>query len=120
MTEAKVSPAMEAAKWAVVAALLAAAAAVNIVFSGESLLYRVLGIVGLGLIAGFMFLQTVKGADFSVMIKEARVEIRKVVWPTRQETTQTTLLVLAVVVVAGLMLWGIDTLLGFIASNIIG
>jgi preprotein translocase subunit SecE len=45
-------------------------------------------------------------------LKEARTEIRKVVWPTRQETTQTTLIVVAVVLVMALVLWGLDSLLG--------
>lgn len=120
MTEAKVSPAIEATKWVVVAALLAAAAAVNIVFAEESLLYRVLGIVALGAVAAFVFLQTGKGVQFADMAKEARIEIRKVVWPTRQETTQTTLLVLVVVVVAAFILYLLDTGLGFVASKVIG
>jgi preprotein translocase subunit SecE len=55
-----------------------------------------------------------------VLAKEARVEIRKVVWPTRQETTQTTLIVVAVVLVMSLLLWGVDSLLGWIVSLIVG
>jgi preprotein translocase subunit SecE len=111
---------MDIAKWVVVAVLVAAAAAINVVFSEQSLLYRVLGIVALSGVAAFVAFQTVKGAEFAEMLREARIEIRKVVWPTRQETFQTTLLVLAAVVIAGLFLWGIDTGLGFVASKVIG
>ncbi|MFO6237257.1 preprotein translocase subunit SecE, partial [Pseudomonas aeruginosa] len=50
----------------------------------------------------------------------ARVEIRKVVWPSRQETTQTTLIVVAVVLVMALLLWGLDSLLGWLVSMIVG
>ena len=53
-------------------------------------------------------------------MKEARIEIRKVVWPTRQETTQTTLIVVAVVLVMALLLWGLDSLLGWLVSLIVG
>ncbi|WP_438504165.1 preprotein translocase subunit SecE [Acinetobacter towneri] len=53
-------------------------------------------------------------------MKEARVEIRKVVWPTRQETMQTTLIVVAVVLVMALLLWGLDSLLGWLVSLIVG
>ncbi|MBP5143215.1 preprotein translocase subunit SecE, partial [Pseudomonas chlororaphis] len=53
-------------------------------------------------------------------VKEARTEIRKVVWPTRQETTQTTLIVVAVVLVMALLLWGLDSLLGWLVSLIVG
>lgn len=54
------------------------------------------------------------------LAKEARVEIRKVVWPSRQETTQTTLIVVAVVLVMALLLWGLDSLLGWLVSMIVG
>ena len=61
-----------------------------------------------------------KGQAFFALAKEARAEIRKVVWPTRQETTQTTLIVVAVVLVMALLLWGLDTLLGWLVSMIVG
>jgi preprotein translocase subunit SecE len=48
------------------------------------------------------------------------IELRKVVWPTRQETNQTTLIVVAVVIFMSLVLWALDTVLGFFASKIIG
>ena len=70
--------------------------------------------------AGFVALQTAKGQSFFNLVKEARIEIRKVVWPTRQETTQTTLMVVAVVLVMALLLWGLDSLLGWIVSSIVG
>jgi len=54
------------------------------------------------------------------LLKEARIEIRKVVWPTRPETIQTTLIVVAVVLVMALILWGLDTFLGWIISQFIG
>lgn len=122
VTEAKTSPApaVDIAKWAVVVALIGAAAAVNIVFSGESLLYRVLGIVALGLVAAVVAFQTIKGALFAETLREARIEIRKVVWPTRQETLQTTALVLVVVFIAAIILYFLDLGLGWLASLVIG
>ena len=63
---------------------------------------------------------TAKGQAFFSLAKEARVEIRKVVWPSRQETTQTTLIVVAVVLVMALLLWGLDSLLGWLVSMIVG
>jgi preprotein translocase subunit SecE len=50
----------------------------------------------------------------------ARIEWRKVVWPTKQERNQTTLIVLAVILLMALILWGIDSLLSWIASLIMG
>jgi preprotein translocase subunit SecE len=82
-------------KWLVVAALVAVAVVGNSYFSNESLLYRVLAIVAIAAVAGFVALQTAKGASFWTLVKGSRTEIRKVVWPTRQETVQTTMIVVA-------------------------
>lgn len=51
---------------------------------------------------------TAKGRSAWEFIKGARTELRKVVWPSKQETSQTTLLVAGMVVVVALLLWGID------------
>lgn len=107
-------------KWSAAAILVAVAVVGNQYFSAEPLLYRVLGIVVLAAAASFVALQTVKGGAFFALAKEARTEIRKVVWPTRQETTQTTLIVVAVVLVMALLLWGLDSLLGWLVSLIVG
>ena len=111
---------LDGLKWALVAILVAAGVAGNTYFSEESVLYRALALVALAAVAGFVALQTVKGGAFWDLVKEARVEIRKVVWPTRQETVQTTLVVVAVVVIMGLILWALDSLLGWMISSLIG
>ena len=54
------------------------------------------------------------------LIKEARSEIRRVVWPTNNETTQTTLVVLVMVFIFSLILWGLDSLLSWLVSSLIG
>ncbi|MNC23441.1 preprotein translocase subunit SecE [compost metagenome] len=107
-------------KWSAATILVAVAVVGNQYFSAEPLLYRVLGIVVLAVAASFVALQTAKGGAFFALAKEARTEIRKVVWPTRQETTQTTLIVVAVVLVMALLLWGLDSLLGWLVSLIVG
>ena len=107
-------------KWLVVAALVVVGVVGNQYFSDEPVLYRVLGLVVLGGVAAFVAFLTARGQSFAVLLKEARVEIRKVVWPTRQETTQTTLIVVAVVLVMALLLWGLDSLLGWLISLIVG
>ena len=107
-------------KWLIVAALVVVGVVGNQYFSAEPILYRVLGLLVLAVAAGVVALQTARGQAFAVLLKEARVEIRKVVWPTRQETTQTTLIVVAVVLVMALLLWGLDSLLGWLVSLIVG
>ncbi len=110
----------DAVKWLIVFALIAAAVVGNSYFADQSLLYRVLGIVALAVVAGLVALQTAKGAAFWALVKGSRTEIRKVVWPTRQETVQTTMIVVAFVLLAALILWGLDSLLGWLVSLAIG
>ncbi|MFC0711256.1 preprotein translocase subunit SecE [Azorhizophilus paspali] len=107
-------------KWLVVVALVAVGVVGNQLYSDESILYRVIALLVLGLVAAFVALRTNQGQAFFSLAKEARAEIRKVVWPTRQETTQTTLIVVAVVLVMALLLWGLDSLLGWLVSVIVG
>ena len=103
-------------KWLIVFVLVAVAVVGNSYYSDQSLLYRVLGIVVLAVVAGLVALQTTKGAAFWALIKGSRTEIRKVVWPTRQETIQTTMIVVVFVVIVALMLWGLDSFLGWLVS----
>ena len=110
----------DAVKWIVVTALVAVAVVGNSYFSDQSLLYRVLGLLALAAVAGLVALQTAKGAAFWELVKGSRTEIRKVVWPTRQETVQTTLIVVAFVLLVALVLWGLDSFLGWLVSLAIG
>ncbi len=107
-------------KWLVVVALVVVGVVGNQYYSAQPILYRVLVLLLLAGVAAFVGLQTGRGKAFFVLAKEARAEIRKVVWPTRQETTQTTLIVVAVVLVMALLLWGLDSLLGWLVSLIVG
>jgi preprotein translocase subunit SecE len=107
-------------KWLIVLALVVAGVVANAVYTDQSLLYRVLGLLLIALSAASIAEQTVKGSAFIVMLKEARNEIRKVVWPNRQETLQTTMIVVVVVLIMALLLWGLDSLLSWIVSLFIG
>ena len=107
-------------KWLLVAVLVVVGVVGNQYYSAEPILYRVLVLLAIAAAAAFVGLQTGKGKAFFGLAKEARTEIRKVVWPTRQETTQTTLIVVAVVLVMALLLWGLDSLLGWLVSLIVG
>lgn len=100
------------ALWAVSIALLAIAAIGNVYFASSfTLIVRVLLLVVLIIGAVAFAAMTNQGQKGIGFIKDARQEIRKVIWPTRQETTQTTLIVVAVCVVVALVLWGIDSII---------
>ncbi|HHX82200.1 MAG TPA: preprotein translocase subunit SecE [Pseudomonadaceae bacterium] len=106
--------------WIIVAALVAAGVYGNSYFSGESILTRTIVILALALAAGFLASKTAKGRGFIVLSKDAKTEMRKVVWPSRQETMQTTLIVVVVVLIVGLLLWALDSLVSWLISLIIG
>lgn len=106
-------------KWLGVAALIALAIVGNQYFADKGTLVRVLGVVVLIALAGFVALQTGKGREALEFAKESRTEVRKVVWPTRQETVQTTLIVAAFVIVIALFLWGVDALLVWLLGFLI-
>ncbi|WP_339805317.1 preprotein translocase subunit SecE [uncultured Marinobacter sp.] len=111
---------LDTLKWLVVFILIAAGVVGNQYFSGESVLYRALALVVLALVAAFVALQTDRGRRFAILLKEARVEIRKVVWPTRPELIQTTIIVVVFVLVVALILWGMDSLIAFLVQGFIG
>lgn len=119
-TEQQSTSPLDILKWIVVVALIGGLAAGNAYFSGESVLYRALAAVAVFVVAGFVALQTVKGRAFADLIREARGELRRVVWPTRPEATQTTLIVIGVTLVMALLMWGLDSLIGWGVSSVIG
>ncbi len=82
-------------------------------FEEESQLLRVLGMLGVAVIAFFIAASSDPGRRGLGFMRDARVEVRKVVWPTRQETLQTTIAVLFMVVLVAIMLWLFDMLLGW-------
>ncbi|HLS80138.1 MAG TPA: preprotein translocase subunit SecE [Steroidobacter sp.] len=59
-------------------------------------------------------LQSHQGKTFWTFVQSSRIELRKVVWPSRQETTQVTIVVFVMVLLLGLFFWGLDTLLAFL------
>jgi protein translocase subunit secE/sec61 gamma len=124
MSTAKVEEAefkLDPLKWLVVVVLILGGAIANSYYASDfALLYRVLALLVIGALAAFVAVNTARGSAFWALLRAAQVEVRKVVWPSRQETTQTTLIVSAVVVVTAVILWGLDAGLGYVASLIIG
>jgi len=77
-------------------------------FEENSLLLRVLGLLTIAGISILIALQSGPGRRVWNFGLDARTEVRKVVWPTRQETWQTTLIVFAMVLVMAIVLWLVD------------
>ena len=114
------SSAFDTFKWLIVFALLAGLVAGNHYFEQASVLYRALAAVAVVVVAGFIAATTMKGTRFLTFARDSRTEVRKVVWPSRQEATQTTLIVLIATLVMALILWGLDgiivRLVGFVTG----
>lgn len=92
----------------------------NSYFAQEALLYRVLGVIVISAIGLFVLTTTIEGKESLKIILESRTEIRRVVWPTRTETTQTVLIVVVAIIVCALLLWGLDSLFGWATAKLLG
>ncbi len=96
----------------VLAFLLVFAGVVGFYYFAEfPLLYRVLSLVAIVVLSLATMLTTRVGRNTWAFMLESKQEVRKVVWPSRAETTQTTLMVFAMVFIVGLILWLLDMFL---------
>jgi preprotein translocase subunit SecE len=68
----------------------------------------------------FVALLSAQGRELAQYVQGSRVELRKVVWPTRDETTKMTLVVFAAIVIMAMFFWVLDMLLGFITRSLTG
>ena len=109
--ETEVSNKLDTFKLVVAIAILLVGIGGFYYYADASLLYRVLGLVGLVVVAVGIALTTGTGHAILSFGREARAEVRKVVWPTRQETVQTTLMVVVAVILLGIFLWLVDMVL---------
>jgi preprotein translocase subunit SecE len=115
-----VSSPLDSLKWGAVISLLIGVIAANYVYEDVSILYRAIGAVVGVVIAGLLAATTVKGAQFVGFSKDSHLEIRKVVWPSRQEAVQTTMIVLVATAIVSLLLWGLDGIIVRLVSFITG
>ncbi len=111
---------LDSLKWTVALVLLGGALGAFYIYADQSLLLRVVGLLAVAGISATLILLTAKGRSAWEFMQESRTEVRKVVWPTRQETVQTTLVVIAMVTVVAVFLWLLDMLLAWIVKSVIG
>jgi preprotein translocase subunit SecE len=111
---------LDSLKWLVALAIVGGGIYANSYYVAIEPLFRALAGVLVAAFAVGVALQTEKGAWVWNLAKEARVEVRKVVWPSTQETTQTTLIVVGVVILLALILWGLDSSLSWGVRGVIG
>lgn len=107
-------------KWLIVILLLIAGLIVNYHYNEQPWPLKLLGWLFLLGIITALILQTYQGKQALNFASESRIELRKVFWPTRQETVQTTLVIAVMVVVLALVLWGIDSILMWLIGWLTG
>ena len=89
-------------------------------FAEQSLLLRVIALLIIAGLAAYVVYQTELGKRTVDFFRDARTEVRKVVWPNRSETTQTTVTVFIIVIIVGIFLWLFDMLLSYLFRLITG
>jgi len=105
----------------VIAGLLVVAGVAAFYYFGDKILIARVGMVIAGLVVGgVLFLTTEWGRQFKAYAQDSVDETRKVVWPTRKETLQTTAVVFAFVVIMALFLWLVDGSLLWTMKKLIG
>jgi len=102
---------LDTVKLALAAAVLIGGIVAYYYFEDESLLLRVAGVLVAFAIGAVIAFQSVQGQALWIFIQGSRTEIRKVVWPTRQETLQTTLTVMVFALFMGVFFWILDLFL---------
>ena len=115
-----VDSSMDTVKLVVALLIAVAAMAAFYIYPEQSMLLRVGGLLLGGGIAVAIAFQTVKGRNIWGFFHGAQIEVRKVVWPTRQETVQTTLIVVLVVILISIILWLLDMFLGWTIGSLMG
>ncbi|MBO9492415.1 preprotein translocase subunit SecE [Endozoicomonas sp. G2_1] len=119
-TENQTSGSLDSLKWGATFLILIGAVVGNYIYGSESVLVRAIAVVAAVVIAGLIAAQTEKGRNAIAFAKEARTEVRKVVWPTRQEAVQTTGIVLVATLLMSLLLWGLDSVLFWLVGLVTG
>jgi len=114
------SKTLDTLKWIVGIGVISGAIIANSIYSQQPVFYRVLFVVVAFLVAFSVMSTTEKGRSFVQLVKDSRLELRKIVWPDRQDTLRTTLFVFIVVCISSIFLWAVDMALGAIVSRLIG
>ncbi len=110
----------DASKLVLAAAALVGGVVAYYLYEDQPQVIRVLMVLA-GLAAGIVLLYASQpGRELWNYVQSSRVELRKMVWPTRQETWRTTLVVFLFVVALGVFFWLVDMALAWGVKNITG
>ena len=120
MNKESTSKALDNLKWLLAIIVFGIAVVGNSYFVEVAFLYRVLAVLALFIVGLVLIALTSFGSNALKLMKESRTEIRKVVWPTRMETTQTFMIVFGAIIILCLFFWGLESLLTFLTRLVLG
>jgi preprotein translocase subunit SecE len=112
--------ALDAAKLAAGVAIVAGGVAGFYLLTAQPIWLRWIIVLAAIVLGALVSLQSYQGKTFWSFVQGSRVELRKVVWPNRQETMQVTIVVFVMVIVLSLFFWGLDTLLALLTRYLTG
>jgi preprotein translocase subunit SecE len=110
-TKAEASSSLDSIMWGIVLLLAAGGIVGFYYFEHYPLPLRVFVLLIIAALAAYIATKTTKGRGSVEFLREAHLEVRKVVWPSRQETLQTTGVVILMVVIVALLVWFLDSIL---------
>jgi len=99
-------------KWILSTVMFLGALVAFYYFDQYPLMYRVLGLIGIVILGFLIVFNTERIRSLRVFTHDARVELKKVIWSTKAEVIQTTVIVFVVVIIMSILLWLLDKLLG--------
>lgn len=106
-------------KWLAILFLVSMMVAINVYFSSVSIAIRETGFIFLAVILLFISKTTIQGRLAWSFIKDSKNEMYRVVWSTRKETINTTMIIVTVVLIAALILWLLNSLFIYFVRTIL-
>ncbi|NKB46825.1 MAG: preprotein translocase subunit SecE [Legionellales bacterium] len=106
--DSKINSSIDVLKWIVGLLIVAGGVAANYYYIAQPAPIRLIGWIVLVMVVAGIFATTEQGQRFLHFAKESKVELQKVVWPSRHETVQSTAIVAVMVVAVSFMLWLMD------------
>lgn len=79
-------------------------------------LYKVLILLAGVALSGLVFFASAQGHRLILFLQETKIELRKVIWPTKDETIKTTIMILIAVVIVAIFLWIVDSLFSWLVQ----